>query len=85
MICTVKGFIHGAMVVATPVNGLTTPWHPRGRCGGPMVGRILRLFFFVGVKKEGTVEVLKGGQVLLQRHMGVLYSLIYVLIYFFVL
>lgn len=75
MICMVKGFIHGAMVVAIRVNGLTTPWHPRGRCGGPMVGRIL-CSFFVGGCREGpkkggcckTVEVLKGGQVLLQRH-----------------
>ena len=41
MICMVKGFIHGAMVVAIRVNGRTTPWHPRGRCGGLMVGRIL--------------------------------------------
>lgn len=76
MICMVKGFIHGAMVVAIRVNGLTTPWHPRGRCGGPMVGRIL-CSFFVGGCREGpkkggcckTVEVLKGGQVLLQRHI----------------
>ena len=67
MICMVKAFIHGAMVVAIRANGLTTPWHPRGRCGGLMVGRILVGFCWRCRFRAWKVKVLQGLEVIAER------------------